>query len=302
MSHPGPATRIIVGVDGSTGSGAALAWAIAEAAARTAEIEAVYVWHLPSLAYSAPVYVPPSPENLETQAQAVVDDVLATLPAAAVKVGLRAYDGPPAAILRAVAEEPEVALVVVGARGHGGVAGLLLGSVSQTLIHECPKPLVIIPRTGQDAAPIAAPGRVVVGFDGSSGAKEALRWAAAEAHWGRTILQVVHAWSESKAILPPASRPGPSRDSDPAALAQLFVDTAVEDLDSSGVEIERTVAEGRPAEVLLELAKDAALLVVGGRGLSRGRETIHGSVSHACAHRSPVPVAIIPDRSDPTPH
>lgn len=52
--------------------------------------------------------------------------------------------------------------------------------------------------------------------------------------------------------------------------------------------------EGRPAQLLIDAAASADLLVVGSRGLGRTQEAIHGSVSHACAHRSPVPVAIIP--------
>jgi hypothetical protein len=50
----------------------------------------------------------------------------------------------------------------------------------------------------------------------------------------------------------------------------------------------------RPAPVLVDAARSADLLVVGTRGLGRAREAIQGSVNHACAHRSPVPVAVIP--------
>jgi nucleotide-binding universal stress UspA family protein len=61
-----------------------------------------------------------------------------------------------------------------------------------------------------------------------------------------------------------------------------------------GVAIEPRVVRGEASTVLIERAKEADLLVVGRRGLNRAKEVLLGSVSHACAHHSPVPVALIP--------
>ena len=286
--------RILVGVDGSTGSQAALGWALEEAQLRHAEIEAVYAWHLPALAYGAPGFIPPGPEAMDVEARTVLERTLANLPAASdVKVHLRVCDGPPVEVLARAAGEPDVDLVVVGSRGHGGVAELMLGSVSHSLTHHCPKPMVIIPKANGASTP-TAPRRVVVGIDGSSEASAALHWAAREAQARGDTLQVVVAWSESKAIFPTEFPLGGSLPTRLHAAARDIIDQAVDTLDATGLTIERTVVQGRPAAVLIELASSADLLVVGNRGRGRAQEALHGSVSHACAHRSPVPLVVIP--------
>jgi nucleotide-binding universal stress UspA family protein len=80
-------------------------------------------------------------------------------------------------VLAKAAHEPDVVLLVVGARGHGGVAGLLLGSVSHSLTHSSTKPLVIVPQDWRARPPSDVRPRIVVGVDGSRPADNALRWA-----------------------------------------------------------------------------------------------------------------------------
>jgi nucleotide-binding universal stress UspA family protein len=59
--------KIVVGVDGSPGSSAAATWALDEAAHREAELEAVYAWAMPTLAYSAPELIVPDPGRVEAE-------------------------------------------------------------------------------------------------------------------------------------------------------------------------------------------------------------------------------------------
>jgi nucleotide-binding universal stress UspA family protein len=285
---------IVVGVDGSMGGRLALAWALEEAEFRHAEIAAVFAWQLASLAFSAPGLVMPSPEEIDAEGRAVLDKTLKDLPGSTdVKVRLQVYDGPPAQVLQMAAGEPDVHVVVVGSRGHGAVAEVLLGSVSHGLTHHCPKPLVIIHQPAATTAVSAGRG-IVVGVDGSPEADAALRWAAHEARIRSTPLRAVVAWSASRAHLPTTLAQERSVATGVHAAAHDVLDRAIERLAAPDVAIERTVQRGRPAAVLMELAAPAELLVVGSRGLGRAQETLHGSVSHACSHRSPVPVAIIP--------
>jgi nucleotide-binding universal stress UspA family protein len=289
--------RIVVGIDGSAGSRAAMAWALEEAGYRDAAIEAVYAWQWPALAYGSPGFVPPMPshDEIDADGQVVLDQVLADLPRATeIKVHLRVCDGPPAPALSLIAGELDVTTVVVGSRGHGVVAGLLLGSVSHTLTHHCLKPLVIVHPFATATVGSAPHSRVVVGVDGSETADTALRWAASEARLRGAALQVVVAWSDSGVIFPIEFPLGGSPPTSLHSAAQAIVERCVDALDSPDLVIERSVVEGRPAPVLIDLAASADLLVVGRRGLGRAQETIHGSVSHVCAHRSPVPVAIVP--------
>ena len=73
----------------------------------------------------------------------------------------------------------DAALLVVGARGRGGFASLLLGSVSQKVLHHATCPVAVI-RAGQEPSPRVGEGRIVVGVDGSRNADAALRWAIDE--------------------------------------------------------------------------------------------------------------------------
>jgi nucleotide-binding universal stress UspA family protein len=137
-------------------------------------------------------------------------------------------------------------------------------------------------------------GPIVVGVDGSPASHEALRWALAEARRCDTSLKVVSAW-----MLPWGLGLGVQfPDSLPADLqrvAEQLVASMVQNLgaETRDIRIEQVVAEGEPAHVLLQAAKDAQLLVVGSRGLGGFRELMLGSVSQQCAHHASCPVVIV---------
>jgi nucleotide-binding universal stress UspA family protein len=135
---------------------------------------------------------------------------------------------------------------------------------------------------------------IVVGVDGSSGAREALRYAVREARAKGDRLRVVSVWHVPVIVYSGGLTPGvcPAAFSESATTA---VDEAVEGLgeEAEGVEIEQVVREGETAEVLIDEAKGADLLVVGSRGLGGFRGLLLGSVSQACAHHAPCPIVIV---------
>jgi nucleotide-binding universal stress UspA family protein len=143
--HPADAApsgprRVVVGVDGSPASDRALAWSVQEAVARHAALEVVHGWELPAVAEAVAFDVGLLEEGARTvleRATAQVDD--ARLDQAVSSV-LRC--GHPVSSLLEAAEGAE--LVVVGARGRGGFAGLLLGSVSSQLAHHVKAPLIVV--------------------------------------------------------------------------------------------------------------------------------------------------------------
>jgi nucleotide-binding universal stress UspA family protein len=143
--------RMVVGVDGSAGSLGALRWALDEAVLRGDDLDVVLVWHDPMVMAAPGMVLPPtSYEELATSAKARVAAVLegvASEVAAAEGKGLRVspivVEGPTGASLVDAADGAE--LLVVGSRGHGGFAGLLLGSVAQQVLHHAPCPVVVIP-------------------------------------------------------------------------------------------------------------------------------------------------------------
>ncbi len=137
--------RIVVGIDGSDESKEAFRWALEEARLRKATLKAVHAWRDPYLL--APGYGLPQdfePAALQIQAEEFLSAAVAEIAGKSSDVTIEelAAEGPAASVLTEAAEGAD--LLVVGSRGHGGFAGLLLGSVSQQCAHHAPCPVVII--------------------------------------------------------------------------------------------------------------------------------------------------------------
>ena len=136
-----PAGRIVVGVDGSPSSAAALRWAARQARLTGAGIHAIMTWELPTNYSWAPVVQKPDfADECETFLAQAVKDSLGDV--AAHDVRWEAPPGHPAWRLVEAAEGAE--LLVVGSRGHGGFTGMLLGSVSQHVVAHAPCPVVVV--------------------------------------------------------------------------------------------------------------------------------------------------------------
>jgi nucleotide-binding universal stress UspA family protein len=138
-------SRIVVGVDGSASSKAALRWAITQAELTGASVEAITGWHYPVTVGSAWAPVAGLADTdfeqiavrLLSQAVAEVTD-----PASKVDVSTTVRQGNAAQVLLDASKDAD--LLVVGSRGHGGFAEALLGSVSQHCVHHATCPVVII--------------------------------------------------------------------------------------------------------------------------------------------------------------
>jgi len=140
--------RIVVGVDGSASSTAALAWAVKQAALTGAVVDAVIAWEVPAN-YSFLVQVPTDINYAGIAAQVVADTIAEVSgPGEQVKIRSTATEGNPARVLLDASKGAE--LLVVGSRGHGGFTEALLGSVSQHCVHHATCPVVVIrhPVTG----------------------------------------------------------------------------------------------------------------------------------------------------------
>ena len=142
---------IVVGVDSSSQSVAALRWAADEARLRGATLKVVHAWTLTPVAVSAmtPVAggypVARDIQELEDAGRELLDDAVEGVelnePGSLHVDKVLVCDSPARALLEAAQDAD---LLVVGSRGHGGFAGLLLGSVSQQVAHHATCPVVII--------------------------------------------------------------------------------------------------------------------------------------------------------------
>lgn len=139
-------TRIVVGVDGSDGSRAALQWALAQAAATGGEVDAVLAYDT-SLAWIdiGSEYQTVMVKGAADKAQREIDAVVDALDTRSLGVTARPVivEGTPADALIEAARGAD--LLVVGNRGRGGFTGLLLGSVSQRCVERSACPVVVVP-------------------------------------------------------------------------------------------------------------------------------------------------------------
>lgn len=138
------ANGVVVGVDGSATSKAALRWAAGQARATGSRLLAVTTWEMPALAYGSGLpYL--GDLDLAGGGRRTLDAALAEAADAVedLMVSSVVVEGPAGFVLLAEAAHAE--LLVVGTRGHGGVAGLLLGSVSEHCVAHSPCPVVVVP-------------------------------------------------------------------------------------------------------------------------------------------------------------
>jgi nucleotide-binding universal stress UspA family protein len=148
MAHHTERARVVVGVDGSANARRALEWAVEAAVLRGAALEVVHSWHVP---YMGPGMYGPmisvDPNEFEQIGQDCLREVVASVDVS--KLGepptLTLVNGGAAGSLLEASRDAD--LVVVGSRGLGGFAGLVLGSTSSQVVHHAPCPVVVVPGT-----------------------------------------------------------------------------------------------------------------------------------------------------------
>ncbi|GAA1880362.1 universal stress protein [Actinomadura bangladeshensis] len=274
---------VVVGYDGSQNGVRALDWAADEARARGLPLTVVHAWEAfigGSMAMAMVDLGPLAQETLDGG----VEHVRKHAPDVPVQGVLEC--GQSAAKLLEAGRN--AALIVLGPRGLGGFAGLLLGSVgAQVVAHaSCP---VVIARGDPDRP--AGPGHVVVGVDGSPASRAALAMAFTEAGLHGLSVHAVAAWEpEPVKDPPPLVDEAGMREAATTRLDRLMIPLRDR---HPGVDAQAEVKAGAPREVLLDAAQDARLLVVGSRGLGGFRGLLLGSVSHALVQHAPCPVAVV---------
>jgi nucleotide-binding universal stress UspA family protein len=182
------------------------------------------------------------------------------------------------------------AMLVLGARGHGGYAGLLTGSVSQHATRHATCPVVTVRQCADPAAT-----RLVAGVDRSDGSEQALRLAFPLASDVGVELTVIHAWrapslhGAGTAMLPMQSDAGGAIAEQEQRLAEQLDPWRTKFPD---VPVVMEVIPGHAARVLADASEHTALVVVGSRGHGAFGDLLLGSVSQAVLHHARCPVAV----------
>ena len=304
--------KVVVGIDGSDGSRAALEFAMDEAARRGAAVRVV--WAIPETGYWAasygmsPALVGELGADLEKIGRQMVDYVVAGRDGALtdVPVEVWAVPGPAAAVL--VEQAAEADLLVVGHRGRGALRSVVLGSVGmQCVLHaRGPGDGRAARRAGELRPAMTADGvrrPVVAGVDGSECALQAVRWAAAEAARRHLPLRLVaaHTWPAGGLVGDPGlgmcTQAGcpvvvvRGADVDPTAPRCEPVVVGVDG--SPDLVVQKLVVRDRPARALVDESRGAQLVVVGSRGRGGLRGLLLGSVSQQLLHHAHCPVAVV---------
>ncbi|TDC68573.1 universal stress protein [Actinomadura sp. GC306] len=273
---------VVVGYDGSPASEAAVRWAAAAARLRGVPLTVAHAWDVYGAA--GPLAIPVG--DLVAAAEQVVGEGADHARETAGEVRAVIGRGGPTPVLLEAAAEAE--LVVVGTRGRGGFAGLVLGSTAVELASHASAPVVVV--RDRPAEETRSGGPVVVGVDGSAASLEALALAFTEADLRGADLVAVTAWpAEPEIGTVPLLDAGSLRE-----FAAERLDRLAEPLRDKypGVRVRTEVVTGSPREVLLGAAEDARLIVVGSRGHGGFRGLLLGSVSHALLHHADAPVAV----------
>lgn len=137
--------KILLPTDGSEHAEKTVQYAIELAKSVGASVDVVYAYQpAGSLRRRAAMLLEEYKKAMEEDAKEIVTEVAERLKAEGITVSAAVVEGPPAeAILRAI-DELEPDMVVMGSRGAGGFANMLLGGVAEKVIHYSPKPVLIV--------------------------------------------------------------------------------------------------------------------------------------------------------------
>ncbi|MGI5488394.1 universal stress protein [Microtetraspora malaysiensis] len=284
------AEPILVGVDGSPPAAAAVAWAADDAARKGTPLCLVHAVYRPP--HGGRSYPIPGLDDALSRAGGEFlreAEEIARERHPGLDVSARLLEGAPARILLREAESSSE--LVVGSRGRGGFAGMLLGSVSGHLPGHTAVPVVVV-RPGRTAADAT---EVVVGVDESEGCEPALGYAFEQARLRRGWLRAVYGWRP-----PPEVYAGYSV-FDPGEARQLRQTLDVGRIAAwraryPDVRTEVEVVCDHPVSALVDAAASAAVLVVGSHGRSRIGAMVLGSVSRGVLQHARCPVAVVSSR------
>jgi len=288
---------VVVGVDGSGSAYRAVEWAAAEAARRGAELRLVraFSWTTSERPIRDGGRVAQYRDQLLKIARGQVARAarIAADVRPEVETTTQVAIGAPIEVLGSEARRAQ--LLVLGDRGLGGLAGLLLGSVAVGLAAHGACPVVIVrgerAGAGNDESP------VVVGIDDSPISEAALAFAFDAAAARGVGLVVVHAWSPTAiddALAPVMDWDAATAEED-ALLAERL---AGWEQKHPEVAVRRTVVRNGAVRSLVAASREAQLVVVGSRGRGNATGLLLGSVSHGVLHASHCPVAIVRPGTD----
>jgi nucleotide-binding universal stress UspA family protein len=286
VSAPG---SVVVGVDGSQAALNAVRWAAAEALSMQCPLSLVHTLEWPLVSYPVPAGLRADwTQEMHEQGRRWLREAQETakLAAPGVQTQMHLFTGDPRE--RLIAEAEHARELVVGSRGLGGFAGMLLGSTSATVTQHAVCPVVVVHGQGAPTGP------VVVGLDGSAASEPALGYAVQAAARAGATLRAVHAWDDLGVLHSPIApaEAVPVNEIEAAAHRMLAEQLASWQEKYPDTVVEAQVIHERPAAALIELGHQARMIIVGSRGRGGFTRLLLGSVSQAVARHATCPVIV----------
>ncbi len=238
--------------------------------------------------------------------------------------------GTPGTKLCEFAETWDADLIIVGSHGFSGISELLIGSVSNHVMHHAPCSVLIVHSDKQSEislqpsasnVEIRKPQRILVPIDRSNGSEQVVATAVDFAKPYDAELRLVHVIDEDEHDMPQKLIFSDSQymlQHNRLLLEEYqhdwnkFIDgwwrqlqMKVQDIENEGIDAICDVMQGRTGSRICEIARDwkADLIVIGSRGLSGLRELLVGSVSYYVSHRAPCSVMVTrPKQTATTPN
>lgn len=286
-------TRILLATDRSEDAHLATRAAIDLSQKGGSELHVVHVWHdVPTPHARSFVRA-----QLRQEAQEVLDKQVEKIEGAGgtvAKAHLR--EGRTIDEILDLSEELQVGLLIVGSRGLGGVKRILMGSVSEGIVHHARRPVLVM-RGGENAWP---PARVVVADDSSEDAKKAGELAVNIGKLFGTKALLVRVHPKRLEAAQEEGTPGSREVGEPLRQAEMDLEVRADELEDilgSRPQTGIRTAEGDPAVAILEAAQeedDPTLIAVGSRGLGTIQRMRLGSVSTKILRAATGPVLVYP--------
>ena len=292
MVSPTKRYGIIVGIDGSPESDAAVNWAAHDAAIRGLPLTVVHVESPAAATWSQAPVLEESPSEQQAEgrsllahASTIARDAIADTAQVHITGELLSSATP---VPTLVEQSKDAELIVVGSRGRGALSRSILGSVSAGLIRHAHCPVALI-RPDDPQLPHPAQGPVLVGIDGAT-SDLATAIAFEEASLRHADLIALHAWNDINMDTishydwsPTTSKEGRLLDQALAGWRERYPD----------VSVQNRVVSDRAAHAIVNASESAQLVVVGSHGTGALAGMLLGSVSNAVvqAVRTPVIVA-----------
>jgi nucleotide-binding universal stress UspA family protein len=281
---------VIVGIDGSPESDAAVSWAAHDAAIRGLSLTLVHVENPAAPTWSQAPILEESAGEQEAENRSLLENASKIARAAIADTAQIQINGEllsSAIVPTLVDQSKDAELIVVGSRGRGALSRSFLGSVSSGLIRHAHCPVALI-RDVDPQTPHRAEGPVLVGVDGST-SDLATAIAFEEASRRHADLIALHAWADTDMSEIPGYDWSPITTKEGRLLADALAGWQERYPD---VSVEKRLVRDRAARALVDASESAQLVVVGSHGSGALAGMLLGSVSNAVVQAVHRPVIV----------